>query len=235
MASLAKLLSIAVEPRAWAPLRHGVAATMDHRVALDRFRFNSVIDVGANKGQFAAFAMATWPEAKLYCFEPLPGPRAKLTAVTAGKARVFDCALGVEEGHAEMHIASRDDSSSLLPLGDRQKSLYNMTENGALRVPVHRLDACLPAATLARPALLKIDVQGFELQVLNGGTELLGAIDVVYAELSLVELYKGQALANEVIAVLEARGFVLAGVYNQALGEGGEAVQADFLFTRRAA
>jgi FkbM family methyltransferase len=234
MASLAKLLSIAAEPRAWAPLRHGVAATMDHRKALARFRFNAVIDVGANKGQFAAFAMASWPEAKLYCFEPLPGPRAKLEAVTGGRARIFDCALGVEEGHADMHIASRDDSSSLLPLGERQKSLYNMTESGALRVPVHRLDACIPAATLPRPALLKIDVQGFELQVLRGGTELLRVVDVVYAELSLVELYKGQALANEVIALLETQGLVLAGVFNQALGEGGEAVQADFLFTRRA-
>ena len=234
MASLAKLLSIAAEPRAWAPLRFGVAATMDHRVALARFRFNSVIDVGANKGQFAAFAMATWPEAKLYCFEPLPGPRAKLTAVTGGKARIFDCALGTEDGHAEMHIASRDDSSSLLPLGERQKSLYNMTETSALRVPVHRLDACLPASSLARASLLKIDVQGFELQVLKGGAELLGAVDVVYAELSLVELYSGQALANEVIALLEGHGLTLAGVYNQALGQGGEAVQADFLFTRRA-
>ncbi len=234
MASLSKLMSIAAEPRAWAPLRHGVAATMDHKHALDRFQFKSVVDVGANKGQFAAFAMAMWPDAKLYCFEPLPGPRAKLTAVTAGRAQIFDCALGVEDGLADMHIASRDDSSSLLPLGEKQKSLFNMTESGALRVAVRRLDACVPAAILVRPSLLKIDVQGFELQVLNGATDTLSAVDVVYAELSLVELYKGQALANEVIALLEARGLALAGVFNQSLGEGGEAVQADFLFTRRA-
>jgi FkbM family methyltransferase len=77
-----------------------------------------------------------------------------------------------------MHLATRIDSSSLPVLGARQKAIYGMTESGELRAPIGRLDACL-STPLPRPVLLKIDIQGFELEVLKGGTGLLGQIDVV--------------------------------------------------------
>ena len=233
MASLGKLGAIAAEPRAWRALGLGVAATMEHAAALGRHDFATVIDVGANKGQFAAFAMRTWPRAQLVCFEPLPGPRATLARVTGDRAKLFDCALGAGDGHADIHVASRDDSSSMLEMNDLQKDLYGMTEAGALRVPVRRLDACLETLDWKAPALLKIDVQGFELQVLSGAATTLARIDAAYIELSFVELYKGQALADDVLAVTRAHGLALAGVFNQTEGPGGAPIQADFLFMRR--
>lgn len=235
MASLGKLGAIAAEPRAWRALGLGVAATMEHGAALGRREFATVIDVGANKGQFAAFAMRTWPRAQLVCFEPLPGPRATLARVTAGHAKLFDCALGAEDGHADIHVASRDDSSSLLEMNALQKDLFGMTEAGALRVPVRRLDACLESIDWKAPALLKIDVQGFELQVLAGAEATLKRVDAAYIELSFVELYKGQALADDVLAVTSAHGLSLAGVFNQTEGPDGAPIQADFLFKRRGA
>jgi FkbM family methyltransferase len=233
MASLAKLMAAATTPRTWGAFSKGVLATMDHRAALGRFQFGSVIDIGANKGQFAAFAMATWPQAKLFCFEPLPEPRAKLAAVTAGRAQVFDCALGEEEGVAVMHVASRADSSSLLPLGERQKTMFQMNEASALNVPVRRLDRVVNANMLSGPTLIKIDVQGFERDVLRGAKGLFPAIAAIYVELSFVELYDNQALAGEIADFLTAEKFSLAGVYNQTCDERGEAVQADFLFLAR--
>jgi FkbM family methyltransferase len=118
------------------------------------------------------------PAARLVCFEPLPGPRAKLLRVTRGQAEIHDCALGAAPGEGRMHLATRTDSSSLLALGARQKATYGMEESGELRVPIKRLDACLPTP-LPRPVLLKIDVQGFELEVLKGATGLLPQIDAV--------------------------------------------------------
>ena len=235
MASLGKLGAIAIEPRAWRALGLGVAATMEHAGALGRLDFATVIDVGANKGQFAAFAMRTWPLAQLVCFEPLPGPRTTLARVTDGRAKLFDCALGAEDGHADIHVASRDDSSSMLQMNALQKDLYGMTEAGPLRVPVRRLDVCLETLNWKTPALLKIDVQGFELQVLAGAAATLARIDAAYIELSFVELYKSQALADDVLAVTRACGLALTGVFNQTEGPDGAPIQADFLFTRQRA
>ncbi len=228
---LRKYAKLLQSPACWPALLHGVAATLDHDVALGRDQFATVIDVGANKGQFAVYARTRWPKARLICFEPLPGPRAKLARVTRGQAETHDCALGAAAGEGRMHLATRTDSSSLLALGARQKAIYGMEESGELRVPIKRLDACLPTP-LPQPVLLKIDVQGFELEVLKGATDLLPNVDAVYVEASYVELYEGQALHEEIERFLIEAGFGLDGRFNTHVHQG-EPVQADLLFRRR--
>jgi len=227
---LRKYLKLLQTPACWPALLHGVAATVEHDTALGRETFATVIDVGANKGQFAVYARTRWPDARLICFEPLPGPRAKLVRVTRGQAEIHDCALGVEPGQGLMHLATRTDSSSLLPLGTRQKAIFGMEESGTLRVPIKRLDACL-SSPLPRPILLKIDVQGFELEVLKGATDLLPEINAVYVEASYIELYEGQALHHDIEWFLEESGYRLVGRFNAHLHQG-EPVQADLLFRR---
>ena len=78
-------------------------------------------------------------------------------------------------------------------------------------------------------------MQGFELEALQGCEDLLDRFAQVYVECSFLELYTGQALADEVIAWLRERGFRLAGVYNMSYDRNGSAVQGDFLFSRRGA
>ncbi|MEW6467235.1 MAG: FkbM family methyltransferase [Pseudomonadota bacterium] len=87
-----------------------------------------------------------------------------------------------------------------------------------------------PPRTSPPPALLKQDVQGFELQALAGCEEVLERFAWVYAECSFQALYAGQSFADEVIAWLRERGLRLEGVYPMAYDERGRAVQADFLF-----
>ncbi len=227
---LRKYAKLLQTPACWPALMHGVAATLDHDTALGRDTFATVIDVGANKGQFAVYARTRWPEARLICFEPIPEPRAKLLRVTRGQAEINDCALGAAAGEGRMHLATRTDSSSLLALGVRQKAIYGMEESGELRVPIKRLDVCL-STPLPRPVLLKIDVQGFELEVLKGATGLLPQIDAVYVEASYVELYEGQALHEEIERFLIEAGFTLDGRFNTHIHQG-EPVQADLLFRR---
>ena len=84
---------------------------------------------------------------------------------------------------------------------------------------------------LARPSLLKIDVQGFELEVLKGATGLLPEIDAVSVEASDVELYEGQALLGEIERFLDEAGFRVDGRFNEQLHQG-QRVQADWLFRR---
>ena len=228
---IGKALSALAVPGYWPSLARGVVPGFEHGEAFTGYEFSTVLDVGANKGQFALFARHRWPEARLVCFEPLPAPRGRLSKLVRSGAEIHPIALGDYEGDADMHLASREDSSSLLALGDVQKRLFSMDESRLLTVPVRRLDAVFQANDLSRPTLLKIDVQGFEFEVLQGASGLLHAVDGVYVECSFVELYIGQKLASAVTEFLNSFGLAETGRFNVSR-DGDVEVQADFLFTR---
>lgn len=232
-----KLADILAVP-AWrrALLRHRVAAGVEHAGVLRNLGpVRTVVDIGANRGQFALAARHCFPDARIVSFEPLAGPAALYRAVFAGdeRAMLIEAAAGPEPGEVSIHLSARDDSSSLLPITARQNALFPGTaEAGTASIRVVRLADEVPTADLVAPALLKLDVQGFELQALAGCEDLLDRFDWVYAECSFMELYAGQSLADEVIAWLRERGLRLAGVYHMAYDGDGRAVQADFLFGR---
>ncbi|MEQ8405930.1 MAG: FkbM family methyltransferase [Oceanicaulis sp.] len=232
-ARLDKLLRLAVRPRLWPAAAAGAVPALEHWPMFTGLTYDTVIDAGAHKGQFAAFALARWPSAQLICFEPLSGPRAQLQRTLKRLAapvrfEVRAKALGSRPGEAQMHLASRTDSSSLLPLGAEQKRLFSMRETGVETVAVTRLEDELPAADLGR-TLLKIDVQGFELEVLKGAGALLGRIDTVYVECSYRALYEGQALEEEITAFLSRAGFSPAAERRTA-GTEEAPIQADRLY-----
>ena len=78
--------------------------------------------------------------------------------------------------------------------------------------------------------MLKLDVQGYELEALRGCEELMSRFSHVYVECSFVELYKGQALVDEIIAWLRERDWCLSSIYNMTYDRKGRCIQADFLF-----
>jgi FkbM family methyltransferase len=216
-------------------LRHGVAASVEHRAALEHLDIATVVDVGANIGQFSLLSTVLFPNARIYAFEPLPVAADRFARLFAGddRVRLHRAALGPERGTATLHVSARDDSSSLLPISDVQRSVFPGTQEVATRtVPVGPLSDFLAPTELTAPALLKIDVQGFELEVLRGAETLLGAFEWLYVEASWLALYEGQALAGEVIAYATGRGFERVGTYNQTTGRDGQPIQADFLFRR---
>ncbi|MDD5036826.1 MAG: FkbM family methyltransferase [Methylococcaceae bacterium] len=215
--------------------RHRVLAGAEHRHVLAQ-GLASVVDIGANRGQFALAARRWAPAARVISFEPLPEPAAKFRAVFADDPRVtlHQVAISPERGETTIHVSARDDSSSLLPITAMQNNLFPGTaEAGTATITVGPLANYVPAEAIESPALLKLDVQGFELQALQGCEDLLYRFTHVYVECSFVELYAGQAFADEVISWLRERGFVLQGVYNLAYDRSGKAIQADFLFGRR--
>ena len=230
-----KLARLLAHPGYWRGLMFGVAATLEHRDALGGLDLATVVDIGANKGQFSLFARDAFPGARITAFEPLAEPAARFAALFAGDRRItlHRVAIGPERGKATIHVAARDDSSSLLPITERQTALYPDTRLKETRtIDVAPLDAFLDAADVAAPALLKLDVQGFELEALKGCEALLDRFSYVYAECSYVELYTGQALADQVVAHLAARGFGKGGTFNLTRDADGCPVQADVLFTR---
>jgi len=229
-----KALYCLLRPHLWPALASGVAPSIEHRAALAGRLFATIVDVGANRGQFALFARILNHEAAIFAFEPLEAPRRVCERLFARDARmtIKDVAIGASQHGAVMFVAARDDSSSLLAVGGVQHEVFGTTAQQTSPVQVRRLADCIAAEELATPALLKIDVQGAELDVLKGAASLLTSFAAVYVECSYVPLYQGQALAKDVIAFLADRGFAIAGVFNQHEHWRFGPVQADFLFVR---
>lgn len=238
LSKLVKLLSILrSRPYRFALLRYNVAAGVEHERVLMGLGCRSVVDVGANRGQFSLVARHCFPEATIAAFEPLPGPAERFKRVFAADRRVrfHQYALGQQGDVATMHVSCKDDSSSMLPITSRQRSIFPGTgEAGTITVGVRRLVDLVQAGELESPALLKMDVQGYELEVLKGCEDLLDGFSYVYAEGSFVELYEGQALADDLICWLRQREFRLRGVYAVVFDAQGRAVQADMLFEKAA-
>lgn len=215
--------------------RHRVAAGVEHERHLLGLDCRTVVDIGANRGQFALVARRCLPKARVISFEPLPAAAAKFHAVFAGDDRVtlHEAAIGPASRIATIHISRRDDSSSLLPITSTQVALFPGTEEAATAmVRLAPLREFVSSEEIQPPAFLKLDVQGYELEALRGCEDLLDRFAYVYAECSFVELYAGQALADAVIAWLRERGFNPQGEHNTVHDRGGRAIQADFLFAR---
>ena len=230
-----KAVRIARYPGLLAELRHGVAAAVEHRGALGGLRLKTIVDAGANVGQFSLIASELHPGARIFAFEPLPAAADTYERVMGSRlnGKMFRHALGAQAGHRTLHVAGRNDSSSLLPISSLQVAMHPQTaEVAQIAVEVRPLADVLSQDDLTSSALLKIDVQGTELEVLKGCGPLLCRFDHLYIELGFFEFYVGQPLAHQVIAMLADRGFLLSGVYNVVYDSAGRAAQADFLFRR---
>jgi FkbM family methyltransferase len=212
----------------------GVAAGIEHWHVLPNLdTLWTVVDVGANHGQFALIVRHCFSEANVFSFEPLSRAAVVFRKVFRGdpKVTLHQSAIGPETGEATIHVATADDSSSLLAISAMQERLF--PETGEIRtatVKVGRLSSSVSAEEIVAPAMLKLDVQGYELEALRGCEDLLARFSYVYAECSFVELYEGQALVDEIIAWLREWGFRLSGVYHMGYDQNGRAVQRDFLF-----
>ena len=219
-------------------IRYGVAAGVEHAQVLNcmkNYNVLTVIDIGANRGQFALAARNAFPNAHIISFEPLCEPADVFRTIFKDDPLVtfHEIALGPDTRETVIHVSNADDSSSLLPISNLQNELFHGTSEKEVRkVAVKPLAAVLSRADILTPALLKMDVQGFEKEVLSGCESLLDKFSYCYIECSFVELYEGQSLAHEVITFLNKHGFGLVGVYNMAYDKKGLAVQGDFLFSR---
>lgn len=232
-----KLLSLFPHASYRKGLKQGVAAAIEHEGAMRSTNFATLIDVGANIGQFSLLARTLHPAAVIHAFEPLRLMADRYERVFAGDllTHLHRYAAGAEAATTEINVSNHPDSSSLLPISERQAQLFPGTQKVSVeQVRVERVDDVLPVDTIARPILVKLDVQGFELEALKGMPRLLARASWVYVEVSFMTLYEGQPLANDICAWLESNGFEMAGVYNPTFSDVGVNIQADLLFARAA-
>jgi FkbM family methyltransferase len=201
-----------------------------------RLNFNTIVDIGANKGQFSLASRNWAPKAKIISFEPLLEPSSIFIEIFKSDPNVLlhQVAIGPVLEKKTMHLSAKIDSSSLLPMSDSQVKLFPGTfESGTIQIQAGRLCNYIDITDIVGPALLKLDVQGYEIDCLEGCTELLDRFDYVYVECSFLELYVGQKLAGHVISFLENRNYSLSSINNIYYDDDGLAIQADFLFKNK--
>jgi FkbM family methyltransferase len=178
---------------------------------LTHHEIDTVLDVGANTGQYASTLRRAGYKGEILSFEPLSDAYAELEKKSRNDSRwrVFNCAVGEENGEAEINIAGNSESSSLLPMLDAHlrsapESKYRATE----RVKVSTLDSALENVTSKESRLfLKIDTQGYEHHVIRGARSLLQQVCLIECELSLTPLYEGQYLCHDMLNLLDGMGF----------------------------
>jgi FkbM family methyltransferase len=208
-------------------------------LGLSNLGFRSIIDVGANEGQFARQISRFFPDARLFCFEPLEKPFQELSAwAKKQKERVscFQTALGDRTGEGEMHLhVQHTPSSSMLAATDTCHRLYPQSQAERLtRIKISTLDAMLEGVldSMPRDIMLKLDVQGFEDRVLRGAVRVLAQCRAVVLEVSLDPLYEEQAKFLEIVQLLQEAKFGYAGNLDQVYAEDGRVVYLDAMFLR---
>ena len=216
-------------------IRHGVAGAIEHLPIIDFVRPSYLIDVGANKGQFALATLSLFPDVRIECFEPLPGPGKILQAWSShmtDQITLHQCALARSRGRSKFYVTNREDSSSLFEPGSPQQ-VAGIDVSRTIEVATERLDSVIDKASISSPSLLKMDVQGGELDVLIGSEGILSSIDFVYLELSFIQLYKNQPLFNDLYEYLVQRGFFLRGLANCYTDKVRGPTQVDALFCKQ--
>lgn len=201
------------------------------------FAPQTILDVGAHKGNFSLSVANAYRPHFCGLVEPHPGLAETLRQLSLPcESRVFCCALGATPDCARFHILENVASSSLLTVNPVAQDLFRMPmeEKQTIETPVRTLDEVFAECGQERVDLLKVDVQGYELEVFAGGERTLEGTRMILAEVSFFEHYLDQPQSHQVIEYLHHRGFRLRGTSNYYLSQAGTPLQCDALFVKEA-
>jgi len=206
---------------------------------LRHLEIDLVLDVGANAGQYGRALRELGYAGRIVSFEPLSAAHAALEREARGSPGwivVPRMAIGDADGEIDMHVAGNSVSSSILDmLPAHERAAPGSAYVAREKVPLRRLDSVAGQYLAgARRALLKIDTQGYEDHVLTGAAGVLDRITAIQTELTLVPLYSGQRLLDEMRERIEAMGFELFAIFPGYVDEtSGQTLQLDGFFLRR--
>lgn len=195
-----------------------------------------IFDVGAHRGETARTFTQAFPDADLYCFEPFAESFAVLKDHKSAypRANLINAGLSDSSGVQQFNVNVGSPTNSLLVLDSRAPKTWNhqgLAPSRQETCQFYSLDDFLTQRGIERIDLLKIDVQGAEYRVLQGGASSLaaGRVRVLYLEIILGPTYVGQWGMGQYLSYLESLGFRVAGLYNFAYGAQRELIQLDAL------
>jgi len=189
----------------------------DHvRTILDRSAIECVLDVGAHGGEYAMALRRAGYRGRIVSFEPQPSQIAVLTRLARGDSSWTVCpyALGATDGEIEIELRAVDVFTSIRPTTAYAAARYGaqVASTGVVRVPVRRLASVLPdiLGGATPRVFLKMDTQGYDLEVFTGAADVLPSIVGLQSELSFMLLYEGAPTWREAITRYEQAGFIVS-------------------------
>ncbi len=202
-------------------------------IAIHCTALKTIIDVGANQGQFALASARKFPNAQIFSFEPLPelSEKFKINLKNHKNITFFNLALGSKAGEIDFYRNDHSHASSALVISTFQKNeIPETARTTKTLVQVDTLDNVFLKRELVSPILLKLDVQGYEKNVLMGGESMLSEIDYLVFEASFVSMYQDEPLFDEMHLFLKEAGYELVAPVGSLVGRSRTILQMDFLY-----
>lgn len=186
----------------------------------------SCLDIGANTGQFFLAMKSIFPDSNIISIEANPHCERRLK-----KHGINYKIIGLSDKPGELELVTTEQKpyskgASFYP----EVTLDSRTDILKIKVPTERLDNLYPSEIFE---LIKIDVQGAELDVINGGTDTISKCTYLLVEVALKEYNHGAPYALEVIKRLEELGFYIEDLVEEHSPGAFSQVQVDLLFTKR--
>ena len=214
----------------------GIYATIELKELIKGIKTpETIIDIGSNKGQFILLIEKIYPNKNIYSFEPIKEMINKQKKFFAYKNNIIfhNVALGSSTTFKEFLITTRMDSSSFLKIvSDKNKSKnYDIVENR--NIQINTLDNLLINEKISHPVLIKIDVQGYELEVLRGANNLLKKTDYLLLEVSKNEMYQNQPIEKVIVEYLKNLNFDILKSNNWSKIQNTNFYQRDIIFYKK--
>ena len=210
---------------------------LDFLMWIDSYKIESVIDIGANKGQFIAKCLKKLQNKIYYLFEPLSECSAILNRKFEKYSNIHIYNYGLGDINDELDINKNifTPSSSFLDMTDTHKRLFPITSEATKeKVLIRRLDDWYNEHSLAKNIFIKVDVQGFEDKVIRGGIDTIKNSKILLIELSLIKLYENQLLFDDIYKELKRLDFSYKGNITQIRDRAtNEIIQIDALFINK--
>ena len=180
----------------------------------------TVFDVGAFQGDVTTCYAELFPAVEIYAFEPFPPSYEALTDKFRANKRVHvvNAAVSSRSGEAIFHVNGIPSTNSLLPrpISGRRYFPADAVTRETITVPTVTIDQFRRDHQVAVPDILKMDIQGAELEALRGADETLtsGGVSLIFAEVTFVPHYEGGVLFHQLSIYLAERGFTLFNLYD---------------------
>jgi len=200
-------------------------------------KFNILIDIGASEGKFSLLFLKNNPLLTVFAFEPIPESFLKLQMNLKDfeNVKFYNLALSATGGITKFYLNSHHTSSSILKMATLHKEAF--PESGKekqIEATKKRLDDIIDTNLLrSKLVLIKIDVQGYESQVIDGGKQVISNADTIIVEIIFDSLYEDQKLFDLVYNQIKDLGFVYKGNLSQIYNPNdGKVLQANAIFTK---